>query len=820
MEVEEKVRAGDRIRRVSRSRRSNPLLPELPVLPLRDTVLFPHMVTPLFVGRDRSLRAVEAALEEDDQLVVVAQREVDVEDPTPEDLYTVGTQITIGRSLRMPDGTTSILAQGQGRVRIVEWVQTKPYLRARVMPLFEVAQEGTTIEALRRTVLTLFEKCVELSSDLPEDAYVAAMNVDDPGWLADLIASVIDLSVAQRQEILEELEPEARLQRLSLLLAQELDVLELQDRIHAQVQEEVDKSQREYYLREQMRVIQSELGETDLQTREINELREKIEAAKMPDEVRAKAEKELERLAEMPPASPEVGIIRTYLDWLLELPWVEATEDNMDMEHVARVLEANHYGLRKAKERILEYIAVRKLAADKMRSPILCFVGPPGTGKTSLGRSIAEALGRRFVRVSLGGIRDEAEIRGHRRTYIGALPGRIIQTMRRAGTINPLFMLDEIDKLGMDFRGDPSAALLEVLDPEQNYAFSDHYLDVPYDLSKVMFITTANILDPIPPALLDRMEVIRFPGYIEEEKVIIARKFLVPRQLEEHGLSKDWLRFSDKALRRIIREYTYEAGVRNLEREIANICRKVARRAAEGRPTPRHVTAPSLERYLGLPQYTYGMVGEEDEVGVAMGIAVTEAGGDLLSVEVTLMEGKGNLILTGQLGEVMQESAQAALSYARAHARHLGIDPKVFERLDIHIHVPEGAIPKDGPSAGVTMATALISALSGRPVHRDVAMTGEITLRGRVLPVGGLKEKVLAAHRAGLKTVLVPLKNKKDMVEIPARVKRDLNFVFVDRMDEVLPVALLEAPKKAPRRSHAKKQPADRRAPSQPGAAA
>jgi ATP-dependent Lon protease len=777
------------------------------------------MVTPLFVGRDRSLRAVEAALEEDDQLVVVAQREVDIEDPAPEDLYTVGTQITIGRSLRMPDGTTSILAQGQGRVRIVEWVQTRPYLRARVMPLFEVAQEGTTIEALRRTVLTLFEKCVELSPDLPEDAYVAAMNVEDPGWLADLVASVINLTVAQRQEILEELEPEGRLQRLSLLLAQELDVLELQDRIHAQVQEEVDKSQREYYLREQMRVIQSELGETDLQTREINELREKIEAAKMPDEVREKAEKELERLAEMPPASPEVGIIRTYLDWLIELPWVEATEDNMDMEHVARVLEANHYGLRKAKERIMEYIAVRKLAADKMRSPILCFVGPPGTGKTSLGRSIAEALGRRFVRVSLGGIRDEAEIRGHRRTYIGALPGRIIQTMRRAGTINPLFMLDEIDKLGMDFRGDPASALLEVLDPEQNYAFSDHYLDVPYDLSKVMFITTANILDPIPPALLDRMEVIPFPGYIEEEKVIIARRFLVPRQLEEHGLSKDQLRFSDKALRRIIREYTYEAGVRNLEREIANICRKVARLTAEGRRAPRHVTAASLERYLGPPQYSYGMIGEEDEVGVAMGIAVTEAGGDLLSVEVTLMEGKGNLILTGQLGEVMQESAQAALSYARAHARDLGIDPKVFERLDIHIHVPEGAIPKDGPSAGVTMATALISALSGRPVHRDVAMTGEITLRGRVLPVGALKEKVLAAHRAGLKTVLLPLKNKKDMVEIPARVKRDLNFVFVDRMDQVLPVALLEPPKKTRKRSRAKKQPAEGRVPSQPGAA-
>jgi len=782
------------------------------------------MVTPLFVGRDASLRAVEAALQEDDMLVVLAQRDAEVQDPGPDDLYSVGTQISIGRMLRLPDGTTSILAQGQGRVRVLEWVHTEPYLRARVIPLFEAAQEGytpagSTIEALKRTVLTLFEKCVELSPNLPEDAYVAAMNVDEPGWLADLVASVINLTVEQRQGILEELDPEARLQKLSLWLAQELDVLELQNRIHAQVQEEVDKSQREYYLREQMRVIQSELGESDLQVREINELREKIAAAGMPEEAREKAERELQRLEEMPPASPEVGIIRTYVDWLIELPWSVATEDNMDISHVARVLETNHYGLRKAKERILEYIAVRKLAAEKMRSPILCFIGPPGTGKTSLGRSIAEALGRKFVRVSLGGTRDEAEIRGHRRTYIGALPGRIIQTMRRAGTINPVFMLDEIDKIGIDFRGDPAAALLEVLDPEQNHAFSDHYLEVPYDLSKVMFITTGNILDTIPPALRDRMEVIYFPGYIEEEKLHIARKFLVPRQLEEHGLSKEKLRFSEQALRRLIREYTYEAGVRNLEREIANICRKVARRTAEGRRVPRYVTASSLERYLGPPQYAYGVIGEEDEVGVAMGIAVTEAGGDLLSVEVTLMEGKGNLILTGQLGDVMQESAQAAVSYARAHARDWGIDPKEFERLDIHIHVPEGAIPKDGPSAGVTMATALISALSGRPVHRDVAMTGEITLRGRVLPIGGFKEKVLAAHRAGLKTVLLPLKNKKDLVELPARVKRDLKFVWVDRMDQVLPVALLDGPAKAPARgAKQKKRPASNGASSQPGA--
>ncbi|MFQ6057598.1 MAG: endopeptidase La [Anaerolineae bacterium] len=772
------------------------VLAEYPLLPVRDTVLFPHMVTPLFVGRDRSVRAVEAAMNDDNILVVVAQREAETQEPTPDDLYTIGTEVIVGRMLRMPDGTTSILAQGRGRVRILEYTQTEPYFKARVMPLFEIAEESLPLEALRRAVLALFEKCVELNPSLPEDAYVAAMNTDEPGWLADLITSILSLDVAQRQEILETIDPTARLQKLSILLAQELDVLELQSKIHSQVQEEVDKSQREYYLREQMKVIQSELGEGDLLTREINELREKIAAAQMPEEVQKKAEKELERLAEMPPAAPEVGIIRTYLDWLIELPWTQATEDNMDIARAAKILEQNHYGLPKAKERILEYIAVRKLAADKMRSPILCFVGPPGTGKTSLGRSIAQALGRKFVRVSLGGIRDEAEIRGHRRTYIGALPGRIIQTMRRAETINPVFMLDEIDKVGIDFRGDPSAALLEVLDPEQNYAFSDHYLDVPYDLSKVMFITTANILDPVPPALRDRMEVIYFPGYIEEEKLEIAKRFLIPRQMEEHGLKKGSLRFSDAALRHIIREYTYEAGVRNLERQIANICRKVARITAEGKHAPRHVTVGSLTKYLGPPKFIHGMAEEQDEIGVATGVAVTEAGGDIMSIEVSLMEGKGQLILTGQLGEVMQESAQAALSYARAHARELGIKPKIFEQSDIHIHVPEGAIPKDGPSAGITIATALISALVQRPVHRDVAMTGEITLRGRVLPIGGLKEKVLAAHRAGLKTILLPKKNEKDMVEIPRKVRRDLNFVFVNRMDEVLPVALLEMPKK------------------------
>jgi ATP-dependent Lon protease len=784
-------------------------LADLPLLPARDTVIFPRILSPLFVGRDLSVRAVEAALNGDGRLVVATQRDPEVDDPALDDLYEIGTEVLIGRSLRMPDGTTSILAQGERRVELIDYVQTAPFLRVRVRPLPEVSDMSLSMEALMRAVLAYFEKCVQLDRNLPEDAYVAAMNINEPGWLADMLASVLELEIEQRQQILSTLEPEARLQDLSVILAHKLRVLELESQIQNQVQQEVDKGQREYYLREQMRVIQSELGEIDTQLAEVNEVREKLDEVEMPPEVRAKAERELSRLALMPPAAPEVGIIRTYLDWLIELPWVKETEDNADIRHVSRVLDDNHYGLPDAKERILEHIAVRQRAADKMRTPILCFVGPPGTGKTSLGRSIAEALGRRFVRVSLGGIHDEAEIRGHRRTYIGAMPGRIIQTMRRAETINPVFMLDEIDKLGADFRGDPSAALLEVLDPEQNYGFSDHYLDVPYDLARVMFITTANILDPVPPALRDRMEVIRFPGYIEEEKLQISRQFLIPRQLEEHGLTPQELRFSDEALRGIIREYTFEAGVRNLEREIGRICRKVTRRLAEGRPAARQIGRSALHRYLGPPQFSESLGQEADEVGVALGIAWTEAGGDLMPVEVSLMEGKGNLTLTGQLGEVMQESAQAALSYARAHAVELGIQADLFEQSDIHIHVPEGAIPKDGPSAGVTMAAAFISALTHRPVHHDVAMTGEITLRGRVLPVGGLKEKSMAAHRAGIKTIIVPRRNEKDLIEVPKKVQRDLKFVFVDRMDDVLSVALAPPPLKAPRRAGKKKPQID-----------
>ena len=766
---------------------------ELPLLPRKDAVVFPHLVAQLVVMRQSSLRAIEEAIAHDRAIVVVARRDIEAEELTFDQFYTIGTEATIGRHLKMPDGTSALLVNGQRRVRLTHLVHDEPFFIAKVVPIEESTEKPIETVALMRAVLALFEKCTKLSLKIPDDAYIAAMNIEEPGWLADFVAAALELDLPKRQEILETIEPRDRLQQVSILLAQELDVLELQSKIHTQVQEEVDRSQREYFLREQLRAIQKELGEVDPLISAMNELKEKIAAAGMPEAVMNKANEEVERLAMMPQASPEVTVIRTYLDWLVTLPWSKQTKDNLGIKQAARVLDENHYGLTKVKERILEYMAVRKLAKGKLRSPILCFVGAPGTGKTSVGKSIAQALGRKFVRISLGGIRDEAEIRGHRRTYVGALPGRIIQTMRTAGTTNPLFMMDEIDKVGMDFRGDPSSALLEVLDPEQNYSFSDHYLDVPYNLSKVMFITTANVLDPILPALRDRMEVIEFPGYTEEEKLGIAVQFLVPKQLAEHALTKEQLRFSTGALRRIIREYTREAGVRNLEREIGNICRKVARLAAEGENPPPQVTSQSLARYLGPQKYFWGAAEEKDQVGVAMGVAHTEMGGDVLGVEVTLMEGKGNLTLTGQLGDVMRESAQAALSYARSKAAQFGIDPKLFENTDIHIHVPAGAIPKDGPSAGITIATALISALVQQPVRKEVAMTGEITLRGRVLPVGGLKEKALAAHRAGIKTFVLPKKNEKDLGDIPANVRRDLTFVHVQQMEEVLTTALINS---------------------------
>jgi ATP-dependent Lon protease len=763
---------------------------EAAVLPLRDLVVFPRMVSPIFVGREASLLAVQEAQAKNQTVIGLVQKDPELEDPKPADFLPIGIEMAVGRLLSMPDGSSSALVQGRRRVEIVDFIRIRPYLRVRARPIFEAQTADRQTQALMRSVLDLFDRCVQLDRSIPEEAHLFALNISEPGWLADMIATSLSLKYEAKLSLLTLLDSRGRLQAINKILAQEVDVLELEDEIHSRVQNEVDKSQREFYLREQMRQIQNELGEGDVFTRDATELKQKIEAANLPDEPKAVAMKELERLNQMPPMAPEVGIIRTYIDWIIDLPWVTSTPDNLDVKHAARILERDHYGLKKAKERILEYIAVRSLKPKKERQPILCFVGPPGTGKTSLGRSIAEALGRKFVRVSLGGIRDEAEIRGHRRTYIGALPGRVLQTMKRAGTANPLFMLDEIDKLYSDFRGDPASAMLEVLDPEQNNAFSDHYLEMPFDLSRVMFITTANYLGPIPPALLDRMEVIEFPGYIEEEKLEIANRYLIPRQIEENGISDIGLMFEIASLQRIIREYTFEAGVRNLEREIGRISRKVARLKAEEKKFPSTITAEVTEKFLDPPQYIPPEMEKQDEVGVVQSLAWTENGGEIMPVEVAVLEGKGSLQMTGQLGEVMQESGQAALTYIKSRALALGVDLEVFERMDIHLHMPEGAIPKDGPSAGITIATAMISALTGRPVYRYIGMTGEITLRGRVLPIGGVREKVLAAHRAGLKVVLLPEKNLKDLHDVPKAVKAELKIIPVIHMDQVLEVAI------------------------------
>jgi ATP-dependent Lon protease len=769
---------------------------ECPVLPLRDLVIFPRMVSPLFIGRDGTLKAIEAAQSSDQTVIALVQIDPDEENPDPSGFFPIGVEIAVGRLLSMPDGSSSALVQGRRRIEIVEFTQVQPFMRVRARRILEPVEVDREIDASMRTALELFQHCVELNRSLPEEAYLYALNIEKPGWLADMIITAIAPPLTDRQELLLMINPLERLKRVINLLAQEVDVLELEDEIHSRAQGEVDRTQREYYLREQMKVIQTELGEGDPWLRELDDLRSRIQSVGLPEEVMVRAIKEIDRLSQMSPMSPEVTILRTYIDWIVELPWHQATEDNLDVKNAALVLDQNHFGLIRIKERILEYIAVRSLKPKKDRQPILCFVGPPGTGKTSMGKSIADALGRKFVRLSLGGVRDEAEIRGHRRTYIGALPGRVLQTMRRAGTVNPLFMLDEIDKLGQDFRGDPASALLEVLDPEQNFAFSDHYLELPYDLSKVMFITTANTGSPIPAALLDRMEIIEFPGYVEEEKVEIARRFLVSRQQEENGLDIKEVRFQDRAIQRIIREYTYEAGVRNLEREIGRICRKIARLKAEKRRFPSQVTGSSLERFLGPPQFFNLEAEQRDEIGVATAVAWTECGGEIMPVEVLLLEGKGNLQITGQIGNVMQESAQAALSYLKSRSRQLNVSQDVFDNVDVHIHIPEGAIPKDGPSAGITIATALISAFTSRPVHKDVGMTGEITLRGRILPVGGVREKVLAAHRAGIKTLLLPAKNQKDLVEVSKRAKASIHIVSVEHMDQVIDLALGPAPPK------------------------
>jgi ATP-dependent Lon protease len=763
---------------------------ECPVLPLRDLVIYPHMVAPVFVGRESSLLAIEESQMDNRTMIALSQRDASIDNPRVADFLTIGVEVAVGRLVSMPDGSSSALAQGRRRIEVVDFIQHEPFLVARARPLFESSQLDREVDATMRTALELFQKCVQLNRSLPDEAYLYALNIEEPGWLADMIVTTISPPMDVRLKLLQALNPSERLKEVVALLAQEVDVLELEDQIHTKAQSEVDRSQREFYLREQLRIIQSELGESDPWLREISDLRKQIEGTSLPEEVMLRALKEIDRLNLMPPMSPEVGIIRTYIDWILDLPWTTMTEDNLDVAHAAEILEQYHYGLPRAKDRILEYIAVKSLKPKRSKQPILCFVGPPGTGKTSLGRSIADALGRKFVRLSLGGVRDEAEIRGHRRTYIGALPGRILQTMRRAGTANPLFMLDEVDKLGQDFRGDPSSALLEVLDPEQNFAFSDHYLELAYDLSRVMFITTANYTGPIPSALLDRMEVIEFPGYIEEEKLEIAHRFLLPRQLEEAGLDEERVKFQDQTLKRIIREYTYEAGVRNFEREIGMICRKIARTKAEGKPFSSRITSVQIEKFLGPPQFFNQEAERQDEVGVATAIAWTENGGEIMPVEVLLMDGKGNLQITGQIGNVMQESAQAALSYLKSRSRTFGIDPDVYENMDIHIHIPEGAIPKDGPSAGITICTALISAYTGREVKKDVGMTGEITLRGHVLPVGGIREKFLSAHRAGLKTVIMPKRNAKDLVDVPKRARNEMQIVMVDHIDQVLEMAL------------------------------
>jgi len=767
---------------------------ELPILPLRDTVLFPNSFMPLAVARESSVRLIDDAIANGKLIAVFTQRDAAVEEPTQADLFTVGTATHIHKMFKLPDGSLRLIVQGLARLQLDEVVSTHPYVRARVSAAAEALKDDDRLEidALARNIKTNFQQVVSLSPLLSDDLQTLAVNITEPGRLADFIASSLStISTQTKQEVLETLDIRTRLDNLNRILIKELEVLELGSKIQSQVQSEVGKNQREYFLREQMKAIQKELGEGDDQTKEIEELQEKIEAAGMPEAVKKEALRELDRLSKMPVAAAEYTVSRTYLDWLVALPWNKRTEEVIDLPKTKATLDADHSGLEKAKDRILEYLAVRKLNPD-VKGPILCFVGPPGVGKTSLARSIAESLGRKFVRVSLGGMRDEAEIRGHRRTYIGALPGQVIQGLRRAESKNPVFILDEIDKLGSDFRGDPSSALLEVLDPEQNNTFRDHYLDVPFDLSEVLFITTANVLDPVPPPLRDRMEVLEIAGYTEEEKLKIAIDHLVDKQVKNHGLTKEYIQFTPDALRQVIRGYTREAGVRNLEREIGSLCRKVARRRAEGNEQPIEITPEVVVEMLGAPKFLDEEMEERTkEPGVAIGLAWTPAGGEVLFIEASRMAGTGSLTLTGQLGDVMKESARAALSWLRTHAKEYNIDPDFFTKAEMHVHVPSGAIPKDGPSAGVTMATAMASELTGRPVRGDIAMTGEITLSGRVLPIGGVKEKVLAARRVGIKEVILPKQNAKNVNEdLTPELRQDLTVHLVSTIDEVLALAL------------------------------
>jgi ATP-dependent Lon protease len=761
----------------------------LPILPLRGTVLFPELILPIMVGRKKSVKLIDEAMEGDRIIGVVTQHSSEVEDPDLGELYSVGVAAHLVRMVREMDGTQRVIVQGLERIKILRYVQEDPYLTAEVKVLADEEAKGVEIDALVMNLKNLFQRAVELAPHLTVELKNMVQNIKDPGILADIIASNLNINPAEKQEVLEIEKAKDRLNKVHILLAREVQVLELGDKIQSQVKEDIDKTQREYYLREQMKAIKKELGEIDEHSAELKELKDKVETAGMPDEARKAAEKELDRLTKMPPASAEYTVARTYLDWLVELPWSKSTDDNLAIDHAHKILEEDHYDLQKVKKRILEYLAVRKLKKD-MKGPILCFVGPPGVGKTSLGMSIARAMGRKFTRISLGGVRDEAEIRGHRRTYVGALPGRIIQGVKKTASNNPIFMLDEVDKIGTDFRGDPSSALLEVLDPEQNFSFSDHYIDVAFDLSKVMFITTANVLETIPPALKDRMEVLELPGYSDDEKLMIARQHLLPKQLNEHGLSPDLLEFEDDAILSIINSYTREAGVRNLEREIAAVCRAVAKEVAEGKQEKVTVSVNLLHKFLGPVKFFPEVAERTSNPGVATGLAWTPTGGDIIFVEATKMNGEKGLSLTGQLGEVMKESAHAALSYIRSKAKDLGIEENFYQKNDIHIHVPAGAIPKDGPSAGIAMFIALTSLLTNKPVRNDVAMTGEITLRGLILPVGGIKEKVLAGKRAGIKTIILPQKNEKDLEDLAEHVKEGLEFKFVQRMDEVVKIAL------------------------------
>lgn len=761
----------------------------LPLLPLRGLLVYPTMVLHLDVGRERSVKALEKAMVDENLILLASQSEVSIEEPKQEDIYQVGTVSKVRQMLKLPNGTIRVLVEGVVRAKISSYIDNPDFYEVMVKELPEEQPQEPEVDALKRSVLRQFENYINLSKKITPETLAAVSDIEEPGRLADVICSHLPLKLKDKQEILETVSVQDRLEKLLTLLNNEQEVLELERKIGQRVKKQMEKTQKEYYLREQMKAIQKELGEKEGRGHEIEELRKELEAKELPDNVHEKVSKEIDRLEKMPAASAEGSVIRNYIDWLLSLPWNESTEDDLDLKKAEEVLDADHYGLEKPKERVLEYLAVQKLA-KKLKGPILCFVGPPGVGKTSIARSIARSLERKFVRISLGGVRDEAEIRGHRRTYVGAMPGRIIQGLKNAGSNNPVLLLDEIDKMSMDFRGDPASALLEVLDPEQNNTFSDHYIEVPFDLSKVMFITTANAVHNIPRPLLDRMEVLYIPGYTELEKLEIAKRYLVPKQKKEHGLEPEALSVDDESLQKVIREYTREAGVRGLEQQIAALCRKAAKQIVAEEAKEVSITTSKLTDYLGPAKYRYGLAEEQDQIGAATGLAWTEVGGDTLIIEVTIVPGKGNLTLTGKLGDVMKESAQAAFSYTRSRAQQLNIDPEFHEKNDIHIHIPEGAIPKDGPSAGITMATALISALTNIPVRREVAMTGEITLRGRVLPIGGLKEKSLAAHRAGIRRVLLPKDNEKDLQDIPESVREDLEFITVGHMDEVLEHAL------------------------------